>query len=259
MGFAVRTFVFGSELKALKQHPEFKNSLNIESMALFMRHNTIPAPWSIYERVFQLRAGCYIRFSAKRFEITRLKHYWDLTDVARTGLNHTFKSIKTCSKYLEKQLEDSVKLRMQVDVPYGAFLSGGIDSSLVVSLMQKNSTDKVKTFTIGLDHAQYNEAEDAKKIAQHLGTNHHELYLSDKDSLDIIPSLQDIYDQPFGDSSQLPTYLVSKMAREHVTVCLSGDGGDELLVVTIDTTGGFIHSKWYKTFLLLHVALCPTF
>ena len=104
-GFCGKNFVFGSELKALKQHPEFKNSLNIESMALFMRHNTIPAPWSIYERVFQLRAGCYIRFSAKRFEITRLKHYWDLTDVARTGLNHTFKSIKTAQNTLENNLK----------------------------------------------------------------------------------------------------------------------------------------------------------
>jgi asparagine synthase (glutamine-hydrolysing) len=247
-GFSGKNFLFSSELKALKKYPEFNNSLNKESLSLYMRHNTIPAPWSIYERIFQLRAGCYLRFSAKRFEITRLSHYWDLNSVAKIGLNRSFDSIETGQEILEQQLNDSVKLRMQADVPYGAFLSGGIDSSLVVALMQNQSSEKIKTFTIGFQNEQFNEAKEARKIAQHLGTDHHELQLTSQDALELIPKLQDIYDQPFGDSSQLPTYLVSKMAREHVTVCLSGDGGDELFSGYERYDWGTYTLKWFKRF-----------
>ncbi|MCM8537450.1 MAG: asparagine synthase (glutamine-hydrolyzing) [Lentisphaeraceae bacterium] len=247
-GFCGKNFVFGSELKALKKHPDFKNSLNQESIALFMRHNTIPAPWSIYDRVFQIRAGCYLRFSFKRFEITRLKHYWDLSTIANKGLKHTFKSLGTALETLEHHIESSVKLRMQADVPYGAFLSGGVDSSLISALMQKNSTEKINTFTIGFENNQFNEANEAKKIAQHLGTNHHELYCTEKDALDLIPNLQDIYDQPFADSSQIPTYLVSKMAREKVKLCLSGDGGDELFSGYDRYNWGLYTLRWHKSF-----------
>lgn len=249
-GYSNKNFIFGSELKALKAHPKFDNSLNIDSMALFMRHSSIPAPWSIYENIFQLRAGCYIRFSIKRFEITRMRHYWELLNVAKKGLKQPFVSAPKAIETLEEKLSQSVKLRMQADVPYGAFLSGGIDSSLIVSLMQKHSSDKVKTFSIGFEDKNFNEAVYAEKIARHLNTDHHTMTFTSKDALELIPRLTEIFDQPFADSSQLPTYLVSKMAREQVTVCLSGDGGDELFA-------GYDRYLWGRKALTWHRKFSP--
>ena len=227
-GLSGKNFIFASELKAIKAHSSFNNEINKEAISLFFRHHTIPAPWTIYERVFQLRAGCYLRFSIRHFEITRMDHYWEIRDFAEDAAKSSFKSPEQAQEELETLLTDSVKMRMQADVPYGAFLSGGIDSSLIVALMQKQSSQSINTFSIGFENPQYNESTYAAKVAKHLNTNHRELIVSSKDVMELIPSLPDIYDQPFADSSQLPTYLVSKMAREHVTVCLSGDGGDEL-------------------------------
>lgn len=247
-GYSNKNFIFGSELKAIKAHPLFNNSVSNDSIALFMRHNSIPAPWSIYENIFQLRAGCYLRFSIRRFEITRMRHYWELQNAARKGVKHHFNSPAKALEQLEEKLNESVKLRMQADVPYGAFLSGGIDSSLIVSLMQKNSSEKIKTFSIGFEQEQFNESHEAQKVANHLGTDHHSMIYTDKDALDLIPNLCDVYDQPFADSSQLPTFLVSKMAREKVTVCLSGDGGDELFAGYDRYLWGNKALKWHKQF-----------
>ena len=249
-GYSNKNFIFGSELKAIKAHPVFNNSVNNDSIALFMRHNTIPAPWSIYENIYQLRAGCYLRFSTKRFEITRLRHYWELLNAAKKGVKQHYGTAVKGVELLENYLTESVKLRMQADVPYGAFLSGGIDSSLIVSLMQKHTNDKVKTFSIGFEQEQFNEADDAQKIAQHLNTDHHSQIFTSNDAMDLIPNLCDYYDQPFADSSQLPTFLVSKMAREHVTVCLSGDGGDELFA-------GYDRYQWGKKALNWHKNFSP--
>ena len=247
-GYSNKNFIFGSELKAIKAHPLFNNSVCNDSIALFMRHNTIPAPWSIYENVFQLRAGYYLRFSIKRFEITRLSRYWELHNIAQKGAKQHFNSAAKGIEQLEDTLSESVRLRMQADVPYGAFLSGGIDSSLIVSLMQRHTSEKVKTFSIGFEQTQFNEAPEAQKIAKHLKTDHHSTIFTSKNAIDLIPNLCDFYDQPFADSSQLPTFLVSKMAKEHVTVCLSGDGGDELFAGYDRYLWGQKSLRWHKQF-----------
>ena len=249
-GYSNKNFIFGSELKAIKAHPVFNNSISNDAIALYLRHNTIPAPWSIYDNIFQLRAGCYLRFSIRRFEITRLRHFWELHRVAQKGMKKHYHSPVKAVEQLEETLSESVRLRMQADVPYGAFLSGGIDSSLIVSLMQKQSTEKVKTFSIGFESKEFNESNEAQKIANHLGTQHHSMIFTSKDALDLIPDLCDLYDQPFADSSQLPTFLVSKMAREHVKVCLSGDGGDELFA-------GYDRYHWGKKALRWHKQFSP--
>ncbi len=247
-GFSNSNFLFASELKALKAHPAFNNSISQQAISLFLRHNTIPAPWSIYENIFQLKAGCYLRFSLQHFEITKLEYYWDLKAISRHNFRHHLTpGIETFQK-LEEEISKSIKYRMQADVPYGAFLSGGIDSSLVVALMQKQTSERVKTFSIGFEEAAYNEADDAARVAQHLNTDHHNFTFTSNDALSLIPNLSTIYDQPFADSSQLPTYLLSKMAREHVTICLSGDGGDELFAGYERYQWGLRALKWYKNF-----------
>ncbi|MCM8541571.1 MAG: asparagine synthase (glutamine-hydrolyzing), partial [Lentisphaeraceae bacterium] len=247
-GYSNKNFIFGSELKAIKAHPVFNNSVSNDAIALFMRHNTIPAPWSIYENIFQLRAGCYLRFSIKRFEITRLRHYWELHDVAQKGVKNHYSSPVKAVEQLEHTLSESVKMRMQADVPYGAFLSGGIDSSLIVSLMQKHSTEKIKTFSIGFEQKNFNESIEAQRVADHLKTDHHSMVFTSQNAIDLIPDLCNYYDQPFADSSQLPTFLVSKMAREQVKVCLSGDGGDELFAGYDRYLWGKKALRWHKQF-----------
>lgn len=249
-GYSNKNFLFGSELKALKAHPVFNNPINNDSIALYLRHNTIPAPWSIYENIFQLRAGCYLRFSIQRFEITRLRYYWDLKSISRKNMHRRYATGAKALEKLEEKLTQSIKYRMQADVPYGAFLSGGIDSSLIVSLMQKHSADRVKTFSIGFEMDEFNESNEAALIAKHLKTDHHSMTFTSEDALKLIPNLTEVYDQPFADSSQLPTFLVSKMAREHVTVCLSGDGGDELFA-------GYDRYHWGKRALKWHSNFSP--
>ena len=227
-----KIFLFSSELKALKMHPEFKGEINRDAIALQLRHNCIPAPYSIYKDIHKLLPGCYLQLKEsdlKKCLIPQSKIYWSLTESAIYGNNNQLMlSEIDIQKGLEKHLQSSVKNQMISDVPIGAFLSGGIDSSTVVALMQSQSNHPIKTFTIGFSEEDYSEAKYAKKIAKHLGTDHTELYVSSKMAMEIIPKLPSIYDEPFSDSSQIPTYLVSQLAKQHVKVSLSGDGGDEL-------------------------------
>ena len=227
-----KVFLFGSELKALKVHPEFDGAINRDAIALQLRHNCIPAPYSIYNDIYKLLPGHYLQLNEYDLEKNLLpspKKYWSLIDCATHGNNNQFKlSNEEIQKDLEIHLKNSVKKQMISDVPLGAFLSGGIDSSTVVALMQSQSKHPVKTFTIGFSENDYNETQYAKKIAKHLGTNHSELYVSSKTAMEVIPKLPTIYDEPFSDSSQIPTFLVSQLAKQHVKVALSGDGGDEL-------------------------------
>ena len=227
-----KVFLFGSELKALKVHPEFNREISRDAIALQLRHLCIPAPYSIYKDIYKLLPGHYLQLSEndlKKNLLPNSKSYWSLTEKAIYGNNNRLNlEEKDIQKELEKFLLTSVKKQMISDVPIGVFLSGGIDSSTVAALMQSQSDNPIKTFTIGFDENDYNEAIYAKQIANHLGTDHTELYVSSKKALDVIPNLPTIYDEPFSDSSQIPTYLVSQLARQNVKVALSGDGGDEL-------------------------------
>lgn len=224
------SLLFGSELKALKQHPEFVGDINRNALALLMRHNYIPAPHSIYEGIYKLQAGHYvtIRIGSRQADMNP-KPYWRMNDAVKSGLANPFSgSDSEAVNLLEAQLIDSVGLQMLADVPLGAFLSGGVDSSTVVAIMQMQSHRSVRTFAIGFNEPGFNEAEHAKAVALHLGTEHTELYVGATEALALVPKLPTIYCEPFADSSQIPTFLVSQMARHQVTVALSGDGGDEL-------------------------------
>jgi asparagine synthase (glutamine-hydrolysing) len=229
-GYLGRTLVFGSELKALRTHPEFDCSLNRDALALYMRHNYIPAPFSIYEGISKVQPGTMVRISPEDADRTpTVTRYWSVESAAEQGLANPFTgSEEDAVGHLDTLLRDAVKHRMEADVPLGAFLSGGIDSSLIVALMQAQSARPVRTFTIGFHETQYNEAKYAKAVAQHLGTDHTELYVTPQEAMAVIPRLPVLYDEPFSDSSQIPTFLVSQLARHDVTVVLTGDGGDEL-------------------------------
>lgn len=221
------TLLFGSQLSALKVHPDFNPEINRDAITLLLRHNYIPAPYSIYNNTYKLLPASIVSFNTA-FE-SQSEEYWSVHDV----IQQSYKKVDNIDEAehlssLEVILRKSVSEQMLADVPLGAFLSGGIDSSLIVALMQAQSAKPVKTFSIGFEDKRYNEAEFAKEIAHHLGTEHTELYVSAQDALDVIPKLAQIYDEPFSDSSQIPTYLVSKMAKNYVTVSLSGDAGDEL-------------------------------
>lgn len=221
--------IFGSELKALYAHPDWKANKDKNALASFLRHNYIPAPHTVYQEVQKLEPGCILTIDGKLQSEPEIERYWSMKSVVLTGRQNPFNGSDTDAvNALEDLLSDAIERRMVADVPLGAFLSGGIDSSLVVALMQKNSKQKVKTFSIGFYEEGYNEAQHAAAVAKHLGTEHTELYVSSDEALKVIPKLADMYDEPFSDSSQIPTYLVSAMTRKHVTVALSGDGGDEL-------------------------------
>jgi len=226
-GYAGQTFLFGSELKALGRHPKFQPTVNRDAVALYLRHNYIPAPYSIYQGISKLLPGCFLELRADAEPV--ITPYWSLREAAQRGC----KSPLTCSEQeaseqLEELLRDAVRLQMVADVPLGAFLSGGFDSSTIVGIMQAQSSRPVKTFTIGFNEEQFDEARHAKAVARHLGTEHTELYVTPEEAMAVIPKLPWFYDEPFADSSQIPTYLVSQLARQAVTVSLSGDGGDEL-------------------------------
>lgn len=227
-----KVFIFSSEIKALKIHPQFDYTINRDAIALQLRHNCIPAPYSIYKHIHKLSAGSYIQLKESdlnRGLIPKSNCYWSLVKCAEFGNNNLIKSSDIdIENELENKIKASIGKQMISDVPIGAFLSGGIDSSLIVSLMQSLSLNPVKTFTIGFSNNDISEAKYAKNIAQHLGTDHTELYISAQNALEVIPKLTDIYDEPFSDSSQISTLLVSKLAKQQVKVTLSGDGGDEL-------------------------------
>ena len=222
------TLLFGSDLAALRQHPAFRGEIDRGAVALLMRHNYIPAPYSIYKGVQKLEPGRMAVFSTGVFE-PRIQTYWTAAEAVRAGLASPFTgSEREATDELEGLLGQAVQRQMMADVPLGAFLSGGIDSSTVVALMQARSSRPVRTFTIGFDESDYDEAVHAKAVARHLGTDHTELYVTPQEALQVIPKLPAIYSEPFADSSQIPTYLVSQLARQQVTVSLSGDAGDEL-------------------------------
>lgn len=226
-GWSGQTFLFGSELKALKAHPNFKAEINRDALTLFLRHSCVPTPYCIYQGIYKLPPGTILTCNGRDCDTPQ--PYWSAREAAESGIAEPFTgSEQEAVAQLDTLLQEAVKLRMVADVPLGAFLSGGIDSSTVVALMQTQSSQPVKTFTIGFYEDAYNEAEYAKAVAQHLGTDHTELYITPAEALAVIPKLPSLYDEPFSDASQIPTFLVSQLARESVTVSLSGDGGDEL-------------------------------
>lgn len=223
-----RVFLFGSELKALRVHPAFENKINREALSLQLQYGYTLAPQSIYEGISKLLPGNLLTISLRQPEIT-LCTYWSGVKISEAGVAKPYLGgVDRAVDDLEILLKDSIRHQMMADVPVGAFLSGGIDSSTVVALMQAQSSKPIKTFTIGFEQDAYDEAIYARAISKHLGTEHHELYMTSNDARNVIPLLPDMYDEPFSDSSQIPTFLLSKLAREHVTVSLSGDAGDEL-------------------------------
>ena len=222
------TVIFGSEIKALRAHPECSNEIDRDAVAGFMRHNYVAGPKTIYKGIYKLQPGHTLRYSSEMSE-PDIRPFWGLKDTVVRGMSAPYKGTDSEAVIaLEELLKDAVGRRMIADVPLGAFLSGGIDSSLVAALMQAQRSEPIKTFSIGFETEAHNEAQYAAAVAKHLGTDHTELYVTAQDALDVMPKLPDMYDEPFADSSQIPTYLLSSLTKQHVTVALSGDGGDEL-------------------------------
>lgn len=238
-GWQNETFLFGSELKALQVHPQFVGEIDRNALTLLMRHNCIPGPHSIYKDIYKLQPGTWLQINPSNASVYETPiPYWSLQQVINRGSdsNH-FDSDDEAIGALDLLLRDAVRQQMVADVSLGAFLSGGVDSSAIVALMQAQSDRPVKTFTVGFREEGFNEADHAKAVARHLGTDHTELYVSPREAMDVIPRLPSLYDEPFSDSSQIPTFLVSQMTRQHVTVALSGDAGDELF-------GGYNRYFW---------------
>ena len=250
-GWSDGVFLFGSELKALRKYKGFNNQIDRNVLSLYMQYMYVPNPYSIFENVYKLEPGCILKmdmtalnqppkeipFAPFESQGLSIMQWYALSDVAKNGQKDLVKDENEAVELLEKTLTEAVQSQLITDVPLGAFLSGGVDSSVIVSLMQKLSSSPVKTFTIGFEESAFNEAIYAKEVSRHLGTEHHELYVTSSDAFKVIPYLPTLYDEPFADSSQIPTYLVSKLARESVTVSLSGDAGDELF-------GGYNRYLW---------------
>jgi asparagine synthase (glutamine-hydrolysing) len=238
-GWCGRDLVFASELKALAVHPDWSPSLNRSALTAFMRYCYVPAPATIWQGIKKLPSASFMTFAADASPgaMPEPVSYWSLRDqvVAAQGARISDETEATAE--LQRLLSVAIKRQCLSDVPLGAFLSGGIDSSTIVALMQAQATQPVRTFTIGFAADAFNEAEDARKVAAHLGTSHTELYVDSKTAMDVIPGLARMYDEPFADSSQIPTHLVAALARQHVTVALSGDAGDELF-------GGYNRHVW---------------
>lgn len=240
-------FFFASELKALREHPRFRPEIDRNVLGLYMRHGYIPAPYSIYRGIFKLQPGWALPLPVELLHGRpalpgqggqRPIIYWSLADRIQELRRSPFHGTdEEALDEFERLLSEAVGLRMIADVPLGAFLSGGIDSSLIVSLMQAQSGGPVRTFSIGFHERGYDEAAHARRVAAHLGTEHTELYVTPQETLDVIPRLPELFDEPFADSSEIPTFLVSQLARRHVTVSLSGDGGDELFC-------GYTRYRW---------------
>jgi asparagine synthase (glutamine-hydrolysing) len=240
-GWAGRDFVFGSELKALRKHPDFDGEIDREALSDFVSLTYIPAPRSIYRNIFKLEPACILTIDeiGARQKLSsppaigesgavRATRYWDYREIVGEGLDRPYDNEAEALAALDRSLEQAIRGQAVADVPVGAFLSGGIDSSTVVALYQKYSSTPVRTFSIGFEEAGYDEARDAGAVAAYLGTEHEEHYVTAGEARNIVPILPTIYDEPFADSSQIPTYLVSRFARHQVTVALTGDGGDEL-------------------------------
>jgi asparagine synthase (glutamine-hydrolysing) len=237
-GWIGRTFLFGSELKALRCHPDFRAEINRDALALYFRHNCIPAPHSIYEGIYKLPPATILTVTVDTPNAAAPVPYWSLKEVVERGLASPFsESEEDAVEELEALLRDAVKIRMLADVPLGVFLSGGVDSSTVAALMQAQSERPARSFSIGSYERDCNEAKYARAVAQYLGTEHTELYVTPAEAMGVVPCLPEMYDEPFADSSQIVTFLIARLARQHVTVCLSGDGGDEVF-------GGYNRHVW---------------
>jgi asparagine synthase (glutamine-hydrolysing) len=229
-GWQDGVLLFGSELKALNTHPAFKSEINFNVLPLYLRHGYIPAPWSIWCGIRKLSPGTWVTVRDSESNLEPMpRPYWSFYEAALRGqAEHFVGEDSEAIELLEATLKQAIGGQMIADVPLGGLLSGGTDSTIVAALMQSQSSRPVKTFTIGYSKAGYNEAIHAKAVAAHLGTDHSEMYVTPDDAREIIPRLPRLYDEPFGDSSAIPTFLISQLARQHVTVSLSGDGGDEL-------------------------------
>lgn len=254
-GWADGAFLFGSELKALRAYPGFNAPVCRNALVQYLHYMYVPAPLSIYEGIFKLEPGCLLTVqdaapakaplipirSGEQYGSVTVQRWWSLADVVTAGQRNPLDNDAQALALLEKQLEESVRAQSLADVPLGAFLSGGVDSSMIVALMQSQALDQggqpVKTFTISFDEKGFDEASYARAVAQHLGTDHHEMRVTAKMAIDVIAELPNIYDEPFADSSQIPTHLISRAARQQVTVALSGDAGDELF-------GGYNRYLW---------------
>jgi asparagine synthase (glutamine-hydrolysing) len=253
-GWQADAFLFGSEIKALRKHPKWRGELDQNALSNYMRLSYVPAPMSIFKGINKLCAGCVatLPLGNARLDLglePEIKPYWSAIDARDNPALANLSEVQAKNE-LHRRLQQAITGQLQADVPVGAFLSGGVDSSLIVALMQAQCTLPVKTFAIGFDDARLDEAPYARAVAKHLGTDHTELYLSSDDVIGTIPTIIDIYDEPLADSSQIPTYLVSKLARQSVTVSLSGDGGDELF-------GGYNRYGWGES-IWQRLRLLPT-
>ncbi|MDB9885287.1 asparagine synthase (glutamine-hydrolyzing) [Gammaproteobacteria bacterium] len=235
-GMAGNSFIFGSELKALKEFPEFAGNISISALQEYIRLSYVPSPMSIYESIFKLEPGYYLKVKLENLQLEKIK-YWSLQETIASSKKFKIAEETSALKFLEESIESSVKSQMISDVPLGAFLSGGIDSSLIAAIMQKYSDQPIQTFTIGFEDPAYDESSFAQEVSDILKTHHHTLILNENDVIQSIKLLPKIYDEPFADSSQIPTYLVSKAAKTKVTVVLSGDAGDEIF-------GGYNRYIW---------------
>jgi asparagine synthase (glutamine-hydrolysing) len=232
-GWQGKTLLFASELSACKAHPAFEGTINRQALSLYLRYNNVPSPHSIYRGMHKLAAGCVWQVSVDSQgqavpDSVRQYAYWSLDDMIRRGQENPLNDPLEAETLLEQRLRQAVRQQMLADVPVGAFLSGGIDSSLISALMQDEASVPIQTFTLGFHEAAYNEAEDAQRVANHLGTEHHTLMVTASQARTVIPQLPTLYSEPFADSSQIAVYLLAEMTRQRVTVALSGDGGDEL-------------------------------
>ena len=249
-GWAGDSLVFGSELKALRAVPDFEGRIDPRASALFLRFSYVPAPWSIYKGVFKLEPGTILEARTlpqapptsplrpgDNYSSMSIRRYWCMNETLEAGAQNPITDRREAAVALEEVLRKSIRGQMLSDVPLGAFLSGGVDSSAAVALMQQESSRPVRTFTIGFEEADFNEAPYAAAVARHIGTDHSEMIVTEQEALGVIPTLPDLYDEPFADSSQIPTHLVCRVARAHVTVAISGDGGDELF-------GGYNRYFW---------------
>jgi asparagine synthase (glutamine-hydrolysing) len=239
-GWANHVFTFASELKSILALDSVNPVFDRRSLNLFFRHSCIPAPYTPYQNIFKLPPASFITIDGTG-EIIKKQKYWDLRNLYRSQGNSFSGTLQEAQDEMRKLLKESVKIRMEADVPLGAFLSGGIDSSVIVSLMQEQSSRPIQTFTIGFEEAGFNEAQYAKKVSEYLGTHHTELTVTSQEAQSVIPLIANMMDEPFSDASLIPCYLVSKLAKQKVTVCLSGDGGDELF-------GGYDRYLWGQAF-----------